>query len=98
MNRPVIEEARAYPGQAIAEQHQGIGNIDRHEFGRGIARCQQCESECIHDMRGSPPYRGANATALQPGEYQEGAKKRRNEHGHHGNGLQIETHAALTNG
>ncbi len=47
-------------------------------------------------MRRAPPDRGADVTALQAGKDQESAKKRRNEDRHHGDGLQIEMHAALT--
>jgi hypothetical protein len=87
-----VEIACACPGQAVGQQHQGIGDVDRHEVGDGAARGRECKTGGVDDLRGAPPHRRADGAVLQPGEDQERTQQRRDEDRYDRKGANVEIH------
>jgi len=88
-----VENARAGPGQAVAEQHQRIGEVDRDEVGNASARGREREPGGTNDLGRPPPHRRADAAVLEPGKDQKGAEQRRYEDRDDRKGPDIEIHA-----
>jgi hypothetical protein len=88
-----VENASAGPGQAVAEQHQRVGDIDRYEIGYGAARRRQREPCGADDLSCAPPHGRTNAAVLQPGKHQERTEQCRDENRYDRKGPDIEMHA-----
>ena len=87
-----VEHARAGPGQAIAEQHQRIGEVDRDEIGADAARRHKAEAGGADDVGRAPPHRRADAAVLQPGKDQQRAEQRGDEDRNDRQGPDVEMH------
>ena len=87
-----VEDARACPGQAVAEQHQRIAEVDRHEVGNGAARRHEGKADGADDIGRAPQHRRADAAVLQPGKHQQRAKQRHDEDGNDRKGPDVEMH------
>jgi hypothetical protein len=69
-----VESPSACPGQSVAEQHQCIGDFDRHEGMQVSAR--QSQTERANDVGGTPPHGSANAPILHACKNKQRAEER----------------------